>query len=131
MLEPAQSFKWLTLVYASTLILLIVTADRGALAIRWLAGLPAGDKIGHFVLIGFLAYLVNAALGARRWRWRRLSILKGSLLVGALVLAEEISQLWLIHRAFELADLVADAAGIWASGWLVHRPRTDARPATQ
>jgi len=45
-------------------------------------------------------------------------VLKGSLWIGAVVVLEEISQLWIAHRAFELADLAADGAGIWVAGLL-------------
>ncbi len=108
----------LTLAYASTLMLLVAAADRGSLVTSYLAGLPAVDKVGHFLLVGLLSYLANAALGGRRWRWRRFSLLKGSVLVGAFVAVEETSQLWLAHRSFELADLAADVAGIWVFGRL-------------
>ncbi len=114
--EPCHRLKRLTLAYASALVLLIVAADRGVLAVSWLAGLPYSDKVGHFLLIGFLSYLANVALGGRRLRWRRLSVLKGSVLVAALVAGEEISQLWISNWAFEFADLAADLAGIWVFG---------------
>ena len=120
---PARRLRWLTLVYASTLILLIVAANRGALAISWLAGIPANDKIGHFVLMGLLSYLVNSAFGGAQWRWRRLSVLKGSVLVTTLVAIEEVSQLWIVHRAFDPADFAADVAGIWVFGLLAARRR--------
>ena len=116
-----QRLKWLTLAYASTLLILIAVADRGALAIRWLAHLPAGDKLGHFVLFGLMSLLANAALGDARLRWRAFCARKGSMVVGAAVILEEVSQLWLSHRAFELADLAADCAGIWIFGLLAAR----------
>ncbi len=118
---PPRRLRLLTLAYASALVLLIAVADRGALAVRWLADLPAADKVAHFVLIGFMALLANAALGDARLRWRALAARKGSVLVGAVVLIEEVSQLWLSHRAFELADLAADFAGIWLLGRLAAR----------
>ena len=108
--------KWLTLAYASALVLLVIVADRGSLMISYLASLPAFDKIAHFLLMGFLSYLANTALGCRRLRSGRASVLMGSLLVGVVVTAEEVSQLWMIHRAFDLADLAADLAGIWVFG---------------
>ncbi len=114
--QTRGQLKWLTLAYASTLVLLIVVADRGSLAISYLASLPAVDKIGHFLLMGFLSYLANAALGVRRLRWKRVSVLAGSLVVAILVTAEELSQLWMTHRSFETADLAADLAGIWVFG---------------
>ena len=108
--------KWLTVAYASTLVLLVVAADRGALAVSHLAMLPAADKIGHFLLMGFFSYLTNTALDGQCVRWKRISVLKGSALVSVFVTAEELSQLWMTHRSFELADLAADAAGIWIFG---------------
>lgn len=116
--------KWLTLAYATTLVVLIAVANRGALPTSWLAAVPLSDKIGHFVLMGLLSYLTNAALGGRRLRWRRLSVLQGSALVAALVLTEEISQLWIPHRAFELADLAADLAGISTADLLIRLQRS-------
>ncbi len=136
MLERARRLKWLTLAYASAVVLLIAAADRGVLVVSWLAALPAGDKIGHFVLIGLLSYLANVALApqgavpSRRCR-RSLSAFRGSLLIGALVVAEEVSQLWIANRAFELADLAADAAGIWFFGMLSVRQRNLARYARE
>ncbi len=118
-----KRLKWLTLAYAATLVLLIAVADRGALAISWLAGVPAFDKIGHFALMGFLSYLTNAALDGRQLRCWRFRVLKGSALVTALVLVEEVSQLWIAHRAFELADLAADVAGISAADLLIRLQR--------
>ncbi len=121
-----RRLKWLTLAYASALLLLVVAADRGSLVTSYLAALPAADKIGHFLLMGVLSYLANGALGGRRLRWHRLSVLQGSLLVAGFVAVEELSQLWMAHRSFELADLAADAAGIWIFGRLASRPRSSA-----
>ncbi len=102
--------------YVAALVLLVATADGGALDVSFLARVPAADKVGHFVLMGLLSYLLNAALGCRRFCWRRLSLLQGSALTGMIVAIEELSQLWLVHRSFELADLAADLTGIWLFG---------------
>ena len=115
---PRGHLRWLTLAYASTLMLLVAAADRGTLKVSYLTVLPAADKIGHFLLMGLMSYLINSALGGQRLSWRRLSVLKGSAFLSLLVAAEELSQLWLTHRNFELADLAADAAGIWLFGRL-------------
>ena len=134
MSEISQTrLKWLALAYAATLVILVVVAGRGQLAVRWLLHLPYGDKIGHFVLMGIMSFLVNAALGDARLRWRGLAARKGSVLVGAVVLFEEVSQLWLEYRAFELADLAADFAGIWVfaelAAHVVARSERNATPA--
>ena len=117
-ITPRRRLRFLTLLYGLTLIIIIVAADRGilvtrALAIQVLAALPAGDKIGHFVLMGLMSYLLNACLGGHQIRWQRYALLTGSAVVGALVTVEELSQLWMTHRSFDLADLAADFAGIW------------------
>lgn len=89
---------------------------------RWLFGMagsiPGGDKLGHFMLFGQLAFLVNLVLRATVVRWGRLTILKGSALVMVIVIAEEVSQLFFAARSFELLDLAADLAGIWIFGQL-------------
>lgn len=99
---------------------LVVLADSGRG--RWLFGMaesiPGGDKIGHFILFGLLAFLVNLVLHATVVRWGRLTILKGSALVMVIVVAEEVSQLFFVSRSFELLDLAADLAGIWVFGQL-------------
>ena len=128
--ESSSRLRVLTLLYGLTLILLVVVADRGSLVTSYLAGLPAGDKVGHFVLMGLMAYLLNSSLGGKEVRWRRVAVLKGSLLVAILVVLEEFSQIWIAHRSFEPADLAADFAGIWFfSRWAAGRRRgVKARP---
>lgn len=120
--DAGRRFRRLAVLYAASLGGLIAAADRGSLDFSWLVRLPAADKVGHFVLIGLLSYLANLECGNARLRWGRMTLLKGSLLVGAFVAVEEISQLWLPHRSFELADLLADLAGIWVFGRLASAP---------
>jgi hypothetical protein len=92
---------------------------------RWLFGMAesisGGDKLGHFVLFGLLAFLVNLVLQATVVRCGRLPLLKGSALVMVIVIAEEVSQLLFVSRSFELLDLAADLAGIWIFGQLAAR----------
>jgi hypothetical protein len=89
---------------------------------RWLFGMaesiPGGDKLGHFILFGLLAFLVNLVMQATVVRCGRLTLLKGSAVVMGIVVAEEVSQLLFVSRSFELLDLAADLAGIWIFGQL-------------
>ena len=86
---------------------------------------PGGDKIGHFILFGILAFLVNLVLRATVVRSGGRAMLLGSIIVMTIVVAEEVSQLFFTSRTFELLDLTADLAGIWAFGrlarWYVKR----------
>jgi VanZ family protein len=118
------------LAYTLFLVAVVVGADEGKL--RGLLALvdfvPGGDKAGHFVLMGTLAWLLNAALKRRRvvvWRRR---VLLGSVITVLVVTFEEISQLHFATRHFDLLDLAADYAGILVFGWM-HIPRMNPFPA--
>jgi hypothetical protein len=102
---------------------LVVLADsgRGRWLFRMAESIPGGDKIGHFILFGLLAFLVNLVMQASVIRFGRLTLLKGSALVMVIVIAEEVSQLLFVSRSFELLDLTADLAGIWIFGQLAAR----------
>lgn len=99
---------------------LIWLADSGRG--RWLSSLaeliPGGDKTGHFVLFGMLAFLVNLVMLGTVVCFGRLTILLGSAIVMVVVISEEVSQLFFLTRTFELLDISADLAGIWAFGQL-------------
>lgn len=100
--------------YSALLVTLVVAADRGDLPLDLVARLPSGDKAGHFLLMGFLALLVNLALASGGG----VAVVKRCALVAAVVTLEEISQVAFRHRHFEPADLAADLAGIAAFGLL-------------
>lgn len=80
--------------------------------------LPYGDKIGHFLLMGFLSFLVNLTLKAKSFRIWKLKYLLGSIIVLAVVTIEEFSQIFIRGRSFDLRDLAADIAGILIFGEL-------------
>lgn len=100
--------------YAAIVVGIIVIANLGGTEhvfgfVRWV---PYGDKVGHFVLLGTLALLAD--LAAKRRGVGRLRVPLGPAIIAALVVLEELSQLALPTRSFDLADLAADAAGIVA-----------------
>jgi hypothetical protein len=106
--------------FGSFLCGLVWLADSGRA--RWLfrmaESIPGGDKVGHFVLFGLLAFLVNLVMRATVFRFGKLTVLKGSAIVMVIVIAEEVSQQFFVSRSFELLDLTADLAGIWIFGQL-------------
>lgn len=108
--------------FASFLGLVIYTADIGAgpRYWGWLARVPLGDKFGHFAFMMTLTALTNHVLGDQRVRIGGIAIPLGAVFVAILVVSEEISQIWIPGRNFELLDLSADALGI-ACGDLVAR----------
>lgn len=112
--------KTLTVVFVVFLICVVIVANLGLgpVAFRFLRTIPGGDKTGHFVLMGLLSLLVNLSMGAKRVPVAGLPLLKGSLIVIVVVTLEELSQLLLRYRSFDLSDLAMDYLGIVAFGVL-------------
>ena len=71
------------------------------------------DKVGHLLLYGFTAWVLNHTLD-RRWtvagKW---PIVQGSAILGIVMTFEEISQYFIPYRHFEWADLLANYIGIF------------------
>lgn len=123
--------RWLvvaSVAYAGLIGVIVVVADVGGTGAMFgaLHAVPHGDKLGHFVLIGVLALLVD--LGWRRdLRVGPVRVAWAAVVIAALALAEELTQIGLPTRTFDLGDLSADwlgiAAFVGAGRWL--RPRLD------
>ena len=112
--------KILTVIYIFILAGIIFLANRKGT--RYLLGfvknIPYGDKIGHLVLMGVFSFLVNLMLGARSFQIWKIRYLWGSLIVFVIVTLEEISQIFIRGRSFDLTDLAADYLGIFLFGEL-------------
>jgi polysaccharide biosynthesis protein VpsQ len=110
--------KIITLIYVFILAGIVVLADlRGTqYLLNFVGSLPHGDKIGHFCLMGIFSLLINLTLSAKTFRFWKLNYLLGSLIVLTIVTAEEFSQIFIRGRAFDLADLAFDYAGIFIFG---------------
>lgn len=106
--------------FAIFIAFVIQAANTGQGARYWsfLDAIPFGDKLGHVILMGTLCLLLNLALRCRTVRIRKWPVLLGTLLVSLFVVVEELSQLFLQHRTFDLIDLLADAIGIALASWL-------------
>lgn len=109
--------KWLVALFVYLLVLaaILVGAYLGRIPTR---GFPFRyfDTLGHFVLIGTAALLLDLA-----WRSRKshvtipgggqIAVASAALVVAGLAMAEEIAQLLSADRTFDLVDLGADIAG--------------------
>lgn len=114
----SAGIKILALIYVFVLACIIVLADlRGTrFMLNFVGNIPFGDKIGHFCLMGMFSLFVNLALGAKTFQVWKLNFLSGSLIVLAIVTAEEFSQIFIRGRTFDLRDLAFDYAGIFIFG---------------
>ena len=121
--------KWLTALFALFIILVIVFADLGYLGgpIRALASFPNGDKVGHFLLIGVLSFLVIlSSIQSFPARNPLLVTIITGLILALLFTVEEASQGPLNNRDASLTDLAANYAGILvfgSSAWILNKMR--------
>lgn len=118
---PATTFsRWIgTVLWLSAVGVIIYLADssRTNAVFRFIQNHRGMDKLGHFVLIGGLAGLLEYSLRGRLWRGLPL----GSLLVAVGCTVEELTQAFIPSRSFDLLDLAANFAGICFFGWVVRR----------
>ncbi|AKF10715.1 VanZ family protein [Sandaracinus amylolyticus] len=113
----AVALATMVAVALATLVVLADT-DRITPLLVFVHAVPLGDKLGHLVLIGLLALVVELATAGRVVSIARAPIRIGSAVVLALVVLEEISQRWVPARSFDYGDLAADVIGIAVLGTL-------------
>ncbi|MEW6125810.1 MAG: VanZ family protein [Acidobacteriota bacterium] len=106
--------KILASLYIITLFVIVLIADHKKYHHLFdrIRAVPYGDKIGHFLLMGTLALVVNILFSCKTFRVRSMQIFIGSLVVAVLVTIEEFSQLFIAYRTFDFGDLTADYLGI-------------------
>ncbi len=107
--------RWLALIYIIIIIVIIAMADSGqyGYVFKFVHQIPYSDKLGHFILIGLLALVVNLSLQCKKITVFNYSVLQGSAIVATLVMLEELSQFFIAHRSFDLMDLLFDFIGIF------------------
>ena len=113
--------KWLTILFALFIILIIVLADTGNLGIfGQINEIPYGDKVGHFVLYGILILLIDLTLfrslppsTSRMW----LVVITG-LILAVMIGVEELSQRNFPTRTSSWSDLTASYLGVILFSWL-------------
>jgi polysaccharide biosynthesis protein VpsQ len=112
--------KWLTILFALFIILIIVLADTGNLGILQAVNqIPFGDKAGHFILYGILTLLINLTLlPAVAPKSRRKATIVSGLILVFLIGVEEFSQQNFASRTFSLGDLTASYLGVVFFSWL-------------
>ena len=94
----------------------IVMADAGIpnVFMRLVEHIPLGDKLGHFMLFGMLTLLLDGALRGRAVVLAGWTVPLAGLLVLGFAWAEEASQAFFPNRTLDLADALADLAGVAA-----------------
>ena len=122
--------KWLTSVYFAFIILIVVLADTGKLGFLGVVNeFPYGDKVGHFILFGMLAFLLDltffqALPHADR---KRVAVIIG-LILALLISLEEFSQKFFPERTFSLFDLSASYMGVIFFSWVPLKIKKSPKP---
>ena len=113
--------KYIAVPFFIFIVAVIVLADNGSLphSIRAIYDFPNGDKVGHFILFGFLDFFLTRAFlssfPSKSRGWVTLSI---GLILALCIALEEWSQQFFSTRTFDLLDLLASYAGIAVFGLL-------------
>jgi VanZ family protein len=111
----------------------IVLADLGRLPgfLAAIYAFPDGDKVGHFVLYGILAFLLVSVVPIKKdhrpWRIPLLSCILLVVFIGV----EEISQVLLASRSADLIDFICSVLGVVVFGcmsWVVNRRKVSSQP---
>lgn len=118
-------FRIAAILFIAFLLGVVAIANRGEGGNWWgfLGRIPAGDKLGHIGLMGALSFLCNLAFPPRRQDSRRRFLPTTTLVILAIVTAEEISQAFIPARTCDLLDWLADLTGILAGQFLASRAR--------
>jgi len=138
-LSTSRVSRLLLALYAAFLLAVVAAANLGGTneVFELVGAIPFGDKLGHFGLIGLLALAADAAAKRHDLRLGRLAIPTAPLVVLVLVAAEELSQIAMVTRTFDLLDFAADVAGIvafvsvgrWVAAKFVACDDVEARPS--
>jgi hypothetical protein len=113
-----MKIKLLTGTYILLLAVIVFCADQlnYQYLFAFIRAIPGGDKLGHFILMGLFAFLVNICLSCRTIRIAGRQVLVGSIIVITVITIEELSQSLIPYRSFDLFDLMADYLGGVAFG---------------
>ena len=110
--------RTLSRVAASAFVLFFVTisviADRGE-GVRWwgfIGHIPQGDKLGHMVLVGTMAFLCNLAILPRSRPWLPRFITLTTLVLLVLLSLDEVVQAFISTRTCDIFDWLADLMGL-------------------
>ncbi|MCI5057725.1 MAG: hypothetical protein MRY83_16540 [Flavobacteriales bacterium] len=100
----------------------IVSANMGwdFFFFRMVKTLPFGDKISHFLLLGFTSVFVNLILNFKKVDFLGTFVFIGSAVVWTLITLEEFSQLYISTRTFDFIDLISNYIGIISADRLLY-----------
>jgi VanZ family protein len=112
--------KYFAVLFALFIVAVIFLADSGRLGIlRFVNGIPFGDKLGHFLLFGVLTLFIDLAIFRSRPDLNlNLTALRVALTLALIIGLEEFSQRYFASRSFDLVDLTFSYLGVIFFSWM-------------
>jgi VanZ family protein len=101
-------------------VIYLANTDANAFFFDFIRSIPYGDKLGHFCLFGTLTLGVIVGSDFRCFQFKSHRIYYGAAIVSLFVFAEELTQLFIPSRTFDLVDLMSDGAGILAASFVAY-----------
>ncbi len=118
---PSAFLGIITVLFAVFILTVILLADTGRMPgiLQFVHAIPFGDKLGHFLLIGILSFLL-CKTAVRAFPHKQPQQVAALVCLGLAVVfgVEEASQSLIRVRNASFLDLLADWAGIALFGWL-------------
>lgn len=116
---PRYLFPILAILFGLFLIYIIYSAGTRTpnIFLSAIGKIPFGDKIGHFLLMGTMSFILNLALKIKEIKIRTFNLLLGSCIITVLITIEEFSQIFIQSRNFDLIDLLFNYLGIITFGY--------------
>lgn len=107
--------RFITVSYLTLIPIIIIDAnvDHGNISFEFLKYIPGKDYTGHIFLFCGFTIALNYLLKCKRdslLYWHNL--LRADIIVFCFLLIEEVSQLWISTRVFEIADIISGTLGI-------------------
>jgi len=104
--------KVLLIVYCLCIILIIILADLAKLPLGALSGIPHYDWMAHLLLYGGLYILLCRQAEKQILAIFRFRISLAFVITSSIIVAEEVSQLFLESRTFSMMDISMGFLGI-------------------
>ena len=107
--------RFITVSYLTLIPIIIIDANvgHGNISFEFLKYIPGKDYTGHIFLFCGFTIALNYLLKCKRdslLYWH--SLLRADIIVFCFLLIEEVSQLWISTRVFEIADIISGTLGI-------------------
>lgn len=110
----------LSISFIGFIVWVISAANNGAelMLFKFVAAIPFGDKIGHFLIFLLITICTNIVINAKQVFIYGKHYSLAFLLIGLLATSEEFSQIFIASRSFDWIDLTASLGGVWCGAKL-------------